>query len=153
MGRIVFQRHVFKMLFLVMAIFAFKEVLEQSGVVTSMGDFSGTAIALFLSATVLPALVGMISGIAMAFVGSVLPLVLAMAEQMGFGTHKPAFVVLTLFTGFSGVMVSPLHACLLLTCEYFKTDLAGVWGRIARPSLVLFVSGVVYFLALLKLGV
>lgn len=146
--RIVFRKHVASMLFVIAAIFVFKQVLTGAGVVDELAGMAGGNLALVASAVLLPFLVGWVSGITIAFVGSALPLMLALLGPMGLEHQLMAWMVLFMFSGYTGVMISPMHLCFILTCRYFETDLGSAWRRLVAPSALLFAFGAAYFLIL-----
>jgi hypothetical protein len=50
--------------------------------------------------------------------------------------------------GFSGVLLSPVHLCLLFTTEYFRADFKKVYRLLLLPvSLVVLVALVILFLS------
>jgi uncharacterized protein len=140
--------HLGDMLLVVAAIFAFKETLESAGVVGELAQVAGGGAALMAATLLLPLLMGMISGINVAFVGSTFPLILALLGQLGMGAQTLPYVVLGMYAGFTGVMISPIHICFILTCQYFDTPLPAAWRRIAAPCLIFLGFGVLHFLLL-----
>jgi hypothetical protein len=58
------------------------------------------------------------------------------------------YMMLALVCGFLGVLLSPLHLCLLLSNAYFQTTLTAVYRHLWIPCLFLVVSAVLYFLVL-----
>lgn len=136
------NRHALNMLFLVAAIFAFKSILEEGGVVGELAGSVTSASALFWVALLLPFLVGLTSGLTVAFVGGSLPLIIGLAGQLQIGDVL-GYVVLALFSGYIGVLASPLHVCLILSCGYFHTSLESVLKKLAVPLalMLLFAAG------------
>ena len=61
-------------------------------------------------------------------------------------------LMLALFAGFTGVFLSPLHACLLLSCEFFETGLGHVWKRLVPPAVLFFLAGAGYCAVLYLVG-
>jgi hypothetical protein len=47
--------------------------------------------------------------------------------------------------GFTGVLLSPLHLCLLLSNAYFETSLMPVYREMIVPLLALLGGGCLYF--------
>lgn len=136
------------MIFVIVAIFVFKEVMHVAHVVDAMAEAAGGKTALMASAILLPFLVGMVSGITMAFVGATFPLLIGILETLDMQGQILPYLVLGLFSGFAGILISPLHICLILTCEYFRVDLAAAWRRLALPCLLFGLSGTVWFFVL-----
>jgi hypothetical protein len=61
------------------------------------------------------------------------------------GRFLLAYLMLALVSGFAGVLVSPLHLCLLLSNQYFKTILLPVYRLMRFPILTLIGFGMLYF--------
>jgi len=147
-ARLFLKKHLLTMLSVVLAIFVFKEVLQQSGAIQRIADTAGGDFALFAAAVFLPFFVGMVSGLNIAFVGASFPLILGLLEQTGLQPELWAYVALGMFAGYAGVMASPLHLCFILTCQYFQVGLHQAWRRILPPCLCIVGTGVGYFLLL-----
>ena len=137
------------MLFVIAAIFIFKDVMHAAGVVDAMALSAGDGIALFAASVFLPFLVGMVSGINVAFVGATFPLLLGLLDALNMRDQMIPYLVLASFAGFTGVMISPIHICFILTCEFFGTDLARAWRRLVAPCFCFALTGCVLFWILL----
>lgn len=66
----------------------------------------------------------------------------------GQGPMLPAYMMLAMAGGFVGVLLSPLHLCLLLSNEYFDTGLRQVYRHMLFPCFILLACGYIYFLIL-----
>ena len=152
------KAELYQLVGLVVSILMFKDVLQASGAVQQLSRVASGPWALFALTLSLPFLVGLISGISVAFVGSTFPIILGI---IGAGTigGAPAdnpqllpHLVLGLFAGFTGVMVSPLHVCFILSCQFFGVDMAQAWRRLLIPCALLLACGIAWFLALLRLA-
>jgi hypothetical protein len=139
------RKSVRSMLFVIVAIFVFKDVMMAAGVVDEMSQAAGGGAALFAAAVFLPFLVGMVSGITIAFVGATFPLLLGLLQSLGMQDQTIPYLLLALYSGFTGVMVSPIHICFILTCQYFECDLARTWRKLVMPCAVFLLSGVGLF--------
>ncbi|MGD8337680.1 MAG: DUF401 family protein, partial [Desulfobacterales bacterium] len=93
----------------------------------------------------LPFLVGGVAGITIAFVGTTFPILISLIQTMGHGHLLLAYMMLALVSGFVGVLLSPLHLCLLLSNAYFKTTLAEVYRLLWQPCTILILAAGVYF--------
>jgi integral membrane protein (TIGR00529 family) len=140
--RVLLTRHVLSMIFMVGALSAFKIILEKSGAVDALMHMGSADMALILAVCVLPGLVGLVTGLLMACVGITMPLLMALVPA---GEPVLPWLALALTTGFAGAMLSPLHICFVLSCEYFKVDFAASWWRILLPSLLFGFAGAAYF--------
>ncbi|MBU1229240.1 MAG: DUF401 family protein [Proteobacteria bacterium] len=148
----------YQLVALVVSILMFKDVLQASGAVGELSRTASGPGALFALTLLLPFLVGMISGISVAFVGSTFPIILGVLGA-GMAGGMPAdnpqlmpYLVLGLFAGFTGVMVSPLHVCFILSCQFFGVDFAQAWRRLLAPCALLLAGGIAWFLLLLRLA-
>lgn len=139
------KKSLHSMLLVVMAIFMFKDIMQAAGVVEEMAGSSGGALALFAAAFFLPFLVGMIAGINVAFVGATFPLLIGLLANLGLQDKTVAYLVLASFAGFTGVMISPIHICFVLNCQYFGVDLARAWRRLVLPCLLFAACGCLLF--------
>jgi len=142
---VIIRKSVWSMLFVIVAIFVFKDVMQAAGVVEEMARVSGGGAALFAAAVFLPFLVGLVAGINVAFVGATFPLLLGLLSNMGMDAQVVPYLILATFAGFTGVMVSPIHICFILTCQYFGCDLMGTWRKLVLPCVVLMSSGALLF--------
>jgi len=141
------QKELRQTLVMVAAIFAFNAVMDEAGVVRELVKLGGGA-ALLTAAVFVPALVGMVAGVTMAFVGAAFPLMLGLLDQLGMQHQAMAWAMLALVSGFAGVMASPLHICLVMTCQYFGVDMPRFWRQVMPACLGLLAFGAVWFFVL-----
>lgn len=130
---VLFSKGLWTMIFVVVAIFVFKDIMQAAGVVDEMARVAGGGAALFAAAVFLPFFVGAVAGINVAFVGSTFPLLIGILNTLGMQGQLIPYIVLATFAGFTGVMISPIHICFILTCEYFGCDLARTWRKLVLP--------------------
>ncbi|CCO23551.1 DUF401 family protein [Maridesulfovibrio hydrothermalis] len=143
------EKRFLNMVFMIVCVFVFKDILGACGLVDELARLAGGEAALIAAAVLVPFLIGFIAGITLAFVGAAMPLVVGLVHAAGLSEQLPAWMTLCMFSGFAGIMASPLHICFLLTCEYFKVELYSAWKKVAMPSMVLMLLGVAYFFVLL----
>jgi uncharacterized protein len=134
----------FDVIILILGVMFFKEAMENSGAVTNLSLFfihKGIPVSpiLFL----LPFITGLLTGITVGFVGSTFPLIISLAGSTSMGAISFAFA-----SGFLGVLLSPVHICLILTKEYFKADMWGIYKMMIPASIVIFCGAVVEYLIL-----
>ena len=143
---IVAQPAMLKMLYMVAAILLFKGILEDSGAVGQISrEMMQRHIPLMPICMLLPFLVGGVAGITIAFVGATFPILITLIQALGQNHLMLPYMMLALASGFAGVLLSPLHLCLLLSNEYFETSLASVYRHMRVPVAVLLLATVVYF--------
>lgn len=146
LGQVLAKRSLWTMLMVVAVIFIFKDIMQAAGVVEEMAAGAGGGVALFGASCLLPFLVGMVSGINVAFVGATFPLLLGLLESLQMEEQALRYIVLAAFAGFSGVMISPIHICFVLTCNYFGANVSNCWRRMVFPVACLMTMGVALFI-------
>jgi integral membrane protein (TIGR00529 family) len=129
---------------LIIGVMFFKEAMENSGAVNNLSQFliqEGIPISpiLFL----LPFITGILTGITVGFVGSTFPLISSIAGNISLGAISFAFA-----SGFLGVLLSPMHICLILTREYFNADLLGIYKKMLPASIIIFFGAIAEYLIL-----
>lgn len=146
--KLVFRPHVGKMLALIAAIFIFKELVLATRVVDVLGAaFSGRA-AILLLFFFLPILMGVLTGIMLGFVGAAFPLLMGVLAQTGAYDDRLIYVMVGLAAGHFGQMISPMHACYLVTLEFFKVPLSDTWRVICKTAALYLVMACAYIAAL-----
>ncbi|PNR96443.1 hypothetical protein AA80_05270 [Petrotoga sibirica DSM 13575] len=78
-----------------------------------------------------PIIIGLITGITQAGFAVTMPIALSFVEA-GFISLVPVAIT-TYFFSVLGVLLSPVHLCLLLTSRYFEVDMFSVIKKIAVP--------------------
>ncbi len=115
-------------------------------------EFITLGIPLIPVIILIPFISGIVTGVAFAFVGASFPLVFALiGTDAGFNVIA-ATTVLAYVSGYIGMIFSPVHICLVITSEYFKTSLFKVYPYLIGPSLIVFIFGIIlsgfYYLVL-----
>jgi integral membrane protein (TIGR00529 family) len=130
-----------KALFLVIGIMIFQEVLRVTGALSGISNyFSSSQMPVHLLLFLIPFIAGVMTGLTVGFIGITFPLLLPL---MGGAAPSPGLVALAFGSGFAGVMLSPVHLCYVLTCDYFKADIARVYHRLWLPSLCVLAAALV----------
>jgi hypothetical protein len=146
---VVVQPALLKMIYMVTAILVFKGILEDSGAVAQLSqEILHRNIPLMAVVVILPLIVGVVGGITIAFVGTTFPILITLIHTLGQSHLMLPYLALALVSGFTGVLLSPLHLCLLLSNAYFETSLLPVYRRMGVPLAVLLGGGCLYFLGL-----
>lgn len=121
----------------------FKFTMENSGAVVHLSNyFKDMGIPLLPILFALPFISGLLTGLTVGFVGSTFPLILSIAG----GSHLNQ-IAFAFASGFVGVLLSPVHLCFVLTREYFKADISGIYKK-TIPSCMIIMLGalVIYFI-------
>jgi integral membrane protein (TIGR00529 family) len=127
---------------LIFGVMLFKETLETSGAVRNLSlFFVKKGIPVFPVLCLLPFAIGLLTGLTSGFVGSTFPLLISITGRAAVPDISLAFAA-----GYVGVLLSPVHLCLILTREYFKADLRGVYRRMVPACGLIFLSAVMEYL-------
>ncbi len=135
-----------KMGYMIISIMIFKGILEDSNAAAFISrELVLLQVPLVLITVLLPFLVGMSTGIVIAFVGSTLPILIPLINSFGEANFIPAYVMLVLTCGYAGVLLSPIHLCLLLSNEYFGATTGSVYRHLLLPCIFLVCISIIYF--------
>ncbi len=114
----------------------FKFTMENSGAVAHLSQyFTEKGIPILPILFILPFVSGLLTGITVGFVGGTFPLILSLAGGANLNQITFAFA-----SGFVGVLLSPVHLCFVLTREYFKADIAGMYRK-TIPGCAIIMAG------------
>jgi len=121
-------------------VLVFKSMLTASGLLPEAGrDIVAAGLPLAVAVAALPFLAGFVTGIALGFAGLAFPLVVGLMTAEGSGLTPLATLSLAFGFGYMGMMLSPVHLCLLVTREYFGASLPAVYRRILPCAAVILV--------------
>lgn len=134
------------MALLVLAVMVFKGALEDVGAAAEAGaELTALGVPLLLVTVLLPFISGMVTGLAIGFVGTSFPIVLSSLPPDAPAT---AYMVLAYASGHIGQMLSPLHLCHIMSNRYFQTGFGGVYRHILPAAAVSAAGAAVYALLL-----
>jgi integral membrane protein (TIGR00529 family) len=150
---ILVNKALLKMIYMISAIYIFKQILVDSEAVVELSSFlAAQQIPLLLVVIMLPAIVGFIAGIAVAFVGTTFPVLIFLLQTLHLEANMIPYLVLAFSSGFIGVMFSPLHVCFIFTREYFKSDFRLLYHRLWKPLSAMMVATLLYFSLLMMVA-
>ncbi|ABV33125.1 MULTISPECIES: DUF401 family protein [Pseudothermotoga] len=135
-----FKRAVRKLdiIFILIIVFLYKHSMIDLQIGQKMSEeLSKIGFNVLLIAILLPLITGMSTGLTHAALGISLPIVMSM------GGYRLGLV--TYVFSVTGVLLSPVHLCLVLTANYFKVDFIKVLGKILIPILIISVITVVFY--------
>lgn len=135
---------------LIAGVMIFKEMMEASGAVKNISIyFREVGVALIPTLFFLPFMTGLLTGLTVGFVGSTFPLILSLLSKMNLSTLEfSASVSFAFASGYMGVLFSPVHVCFILTRQYFKADLLGMYKKIIPAGLIVLALGFIQYLVL-----
>ncbi|GAM09794.1 hypothetical protein OR1_02075 [Geobacter sp. OR-1] len=129
-----------KVILLVAGVLLFREILEATGALMGVSGFlAASGLPLLSLIMFIPFLAGVMTGLTVGFVGITFPFLLPLLAAKG--PAIPALTAIAFGSGFCGVMLSPLHLCLVLSGEYFNADFGKVYRRLLLPSALVLAAG------------
>jgi len=129
------DRGILPMLGLVLSIMVFKGIMiEGQAVAHVQNELAAYNIPVLVLIAAMPFLSGLITGIAIGFVGASFPLVMPLfPSHLPFDMSTTAALAYTF--GFMGMMLSPVHLCLLVSRDYYRADLVRLYRSLVLPVL------------------
>lgn len=141
-----FDKGVSSIMLLVTAIMIFQGMMKDSRTVVDIrNELMAYHIPVTLVVVFMPFLSGLITGIAVGFVGTSFPLVIPLFPVSSLFDFL-SYAALAYVFGFMGMMLSPVHLCFLVTKDYFKANFLKSYRLILMPILTLMVAAVGFFL-------
>lgn len=124
---------------LLVSVMVFKRVLENSGALTATtGVFETAKLSTLFLLAFIPFIVGFLTGVTTAFVGVAFPMLLPLL------TNNLDYVMFAYAWGYGGVLLSPVHLCLVITREYFKANLWGVYKFLLPATGVVMLAACIF---------
>jgi integral membrane protein (TIGR00529 family) len=108
-------------------------------------ELSGFGIPIVSVIMLLPFIAGMTCGIAVGMVGASFPVVMGLLGDTASMRELLATTLLAYAMGYMGMMLSPVHICLVVTNEHFKTSLHKSILKLTRPAAVVASGAVVLY--------
>ncbi len=133
-GTIVFGKTTIRSLLVIAAVIVFQRIIQISAAfdtIKSM-DISLSLVVAFIF--LVSFTVAFLTGVNTAYIAIAFPVLLPLIQ------HLPNYFYLSLYMyiiGFAGILVSPLHLCLVLTNEYFGASLLEVYRYMAVPIFIM----------------
>jgi integral membrane protein (TIGR00529 family) len=120
---------------LIASIMIFQRMLQVSGGIEVIPEvFAKLGIHPFIILFSIPFFIAIITGISSAAIGIGLPILLPIIVQ---GEVNLYYAMLTYAGAFMGVMLSPVHLCLVVTRNYFKSDLNQIYKMLILPLTII----------------
>ena len=122
-----------------LGVMLFKHMLECSALLGEAArQLHEAHVPAMLAVMLLPFVAGMVTGLSVGFIGTSFPFVIALMHAPGSGLTPLATLFLAYGCGYVGLLLSPVHLCLLLSREYFQAPFRGVYRLLAVPSALVF---------------
>jgi len=126
---------------LIASIMIFKRILQVSGGIEIIPEaFAKLGIHPFIVLFIIPFFISTMTGLGTAALGIGLPVLLPIIVQ---GEANLYYAMLAFTGSFAGVMISPMHLCLVVTRNYFKADMGKIYKMLILPLTIIILSALV----------
>jgi len=95
---------------------------------------------------------GVTTGIAVGFVGASMPIAVSLLGPSPSSIELMATTVLAYACGYMGLMLSPVHLCLVVTSEHFQTRMSHALKDLLRPAILVVLGAIAYYVVLKAFG-
>jgi hypothetical protein len=120
-----------------LGVMLFKHMLERSELLGEAAQQLNAAhVPAMVAVMLLPFVAGIVTGLTVGFVGTSFPFVIALLHVPDAGLTPLATLFLAYGCGYAGLLLSPVHLCLLLSREYFQAPFPAVYRLITPPTLL-----------------
>ena len=131
----------------VISVMILRQIIQEAEVIPALQELLKSTRVPFMSfATILPFIIGAVSGLAIAGIGISVPLVISL-----FGVSTPALISIVVLSTYAGYYVSPLHLCLVLSNQYYRAKIQGVYRLWLPHILAVCCLGIAFDMALMAL--
>jgi integral membrane protein (TIGR00529 family) len=142
---VIIGKGTWSMVFLIVAVMIFKGMLEDSqAVIQIRNELMAYHIPVMLIILIMPFLSGLITGIAIGFVGASFPIIIPMF-------HSPDLVDflstagLAYVFGYMGMILSPVHLCFLVSKDYYRAGFLESYQYVLKPALSVMATAVILY--------
>jgi hypothetical protein len=138
----------FRLIFVLIGIRVFSALLGAAGAAQEAAvEMEQIGFPPFVATALIPLTAGLVTGVGYGYVGLAFPIVFGMmSSQQAF--PKEATIALAGAFGYAGMMLSPLHVCMVVSAEHFKATLPSTIQRVALPVGIFLTVAVAYSLGL-----
>lgn len=135
----------YKIIILIFAVMIYRDLIEATGAAeVFFGHLQAYDFPIFVAAFILSFVVGFATGIELSYASVAMP-TLTMFTGTAAGLI-PQNLMLVFGAGFLGVMMSPLHLCLVLTADYFNANLNNTYRYLVPVVGTCFLFMVAFFI-------
>lgn len=118
---------------LIFSVFFFQSTMHKTGLLNNLSyTLNSLGIPVEVVIFTVPLIVGILSGLTVTYIAITFPIILPLISG---GSFEYNLVALGFLGGYLGVLLSPVHLCLVLTNEYFGSSLKKVYGIMFRSAL------------------
>ncbi|MDO9540887.1 MAG: DUF401 family protein [Kiritimatiellia bacterium] len=126
-----FKPHNINILLTIGCIMIFQSLLETSRLLPAAANEMGqSGVSVVPIVAALPFLAGFVTGAASSIAGIAFPLIAGLIASGAGGLTPMATLALAFGFGYMGVLLSPIHLCLIMTRDYFSASLLPIYRQL-----------------------
>lgn len=140
-----------ELVLLILGIRIFGRAVEHSGCVPQVLDgFNHLGLPTPVLIFSIPFIVSFMTGLAVSYVSVATPILISLLVTETGGSRQILLHNTMLFYagGYYGILMSPVHLCLILTKNHFKADLGKIYRMLTPGVMAIAVLAIIYFLIL-----
>jgi len=142
------DRSIIPMILLVLAIMVFKRVMVDSQAVFQITDeLIAYKIPVILVIAIMPFISGFITGMGLGLVGTSFPIIIPLFQTSNLIDYL-SYAGLGYTFGYMGMMLSPVHLCLLVSKDYYEASLLKTYRHLILPAMTVMIFAGIYFMVL-----
>jgi integral membrane protein (TIGR00529 family) len=142
---VIIGKGTWSMVFLILAVMIFKGMMEDSqAVIQIRNELMAYHIPVMLIILIMPFLSGLITGIAVGFVGAAFPIIIPMFQSPDLIDFLATAGLAYVF-GYMGMILSPVHLCFLVSKDYYRAGFLESYQYVLKPGLTVIVTAVILF--------
>jgi hypothetical protein len=137
-------------LILVYGSFISARLPDGSMLVTQMrSELAYIGIPLFFIIILIPFYADLLRALPSVLLGPAFPIVLSLIGLEPTAGELLATTVLAYGAGYTGMILSPVHICLIVTNEHFQTSIGSSLLRLMKPAMAILAASIVMYFSLL----
>ena len=115
-------------------------------------ELAALGIPLIAITMLLPFVSGLATGLTVGHVGASFPIIFSLLGPDPPLLTQLATLVLAFGVGHMGMMLSPVHVCLIVSNEHFASRLSQSLGGLVKPAIVMLITALVWHMVLRAMG-
>ncbi len=133
-----FSKKIVDIMLLITVVMIFQQIIKISNISDGFLLFKPSIVIIVLISFFVSFSMGLLTGVNTAFIIIAYPILLPLISQLAPEVFE-AISIYIYVTGFAGILLSPVHLCLVLTNEYFKSNIIKVYKYLIPPVLIMII--------------
>lgn len=130
-----------KISLVLVSVMIFKQILLDSPAVAAIPALiEESGVSPLIPIALIPFIMGILTGVNQAYIAVSFPFLLPF---FGVEHYDLKLIMFAYTVGFIGVLLSPVHLCLLLTKEYFNANWKGIYKPLIPSSLIILIAAII----------